>query len=226
MFPALNEKMLTFHVFRTYFHTPQADFTDSGEAMPKALKEMTNEELWQLFAIIITEHDPAWKSRYSEEKKRIEKAVGSANICRISHIGSTAVTGLAAKPTIDILLEIADTTDIARLISEMESAGYLHSPQPKNPAPHLMFLKGYTPEGFKGQVFHIHVRYGGDWDELYFRDYLIAHPETADSYGKLKLQLKKRFEHDRDGYTHAKTDFIRNITEEARRELGDRYIPG
>jgi GrpB-like predicted nucleotidyltransferase (UPF0157 family) len=42
----------------------------------------------------------------------------------------------------------------------------------------MMFMKGYTSKGFEGQVFHVHVRYRGDWDELYFRDYLINHPET------------------------------------------------
>ena len=87
----------------------------------------------------------------------------------------------------------------------------------------MMFMKGYTPQGFKGQVFHVHVRYNGDWDELYFRDYLLAYPEIADEYGKLKLELKKGYEHDRDGYTHAKTDFIKRITRLARVDTQTRY---
>jgi len=37
----------------------------------------------------------------------------------------------------------------------------------------MMFMKGYTSEGFQGQEYHVHVRYSGDWDELYFRDYLV-----------------------------------------------------
>ncbi|MFW5784939.1 MAG: GrpB family protein [Chitinispirillaceae bacterium] len=193
--------------------------------MPKTLAEMTNEELWKLFPIIISDHDPEWKNRYPEEKKRIEKVIGCHNLCRINHIGSTAVPGLLSKPTIDILLEIEDETDIPHLISQMEATGYLHSPQPENAPPHLMFLKGYTPEGFRGQVFHVHVRYCGDWDELYFRDYLRTHAETADEYGKLKLELRREFEHDRDGYTHAKTDFIKKTTLAARRELGEKYKP-
>ena len=125
--------------------------------------------------------------------------------------------------TIDILLEIKDDTDIERLISNMHSAGYIYSEQPNNPAPHMMFMKGYTPEGFKGQVFHVHVRYSGDWDELYFRDYLLAHPEIADEYGKLKLELKKKYEHDRDGYTYAKTGFIERINKLARADIQLKY---
>lgn len=191
--------------------------------MAKALEEMTNDELFRLFPIVISGHDPIWRENYLVEKSVIEKNIGIDNIVRISHYGSTAVPGLPAKPTIDILLEIKDNTDCEKLILDMKAAGYISSSQPDNPAPHMMFMKGYTQEGFKGQVYHIHVRYSGDWDELYFRDYLISHPDAADEYGKLKLELKNRFEFDRDGYTKAKTDFIRKVTKLAREEKQNRY---
>jgi GrpB-like predicted nucleotidyltransferase (UPF0157 family) len=82
----------------------------------------------------------------------------------------------------------------------------------------MMFIRGYTPEGFKGQAFHVHVRYSGDWDELYFRDYLVAHREIVEEYGRLKITLKQQYEHDREAYTNAKTDFIKRITKLARAE--------
>ena len=186
--------------------------------MGKALSDMTNEELWQLFPIILVEHDPLWRERYLAEKRVIKTGIGKENILRINHMGSTSVPELIAKPTIDILLELRDGTDTTGVIQAMAGAGYIFSPQPNNPAPHMMFMKGYTPEGFKGQVFHVHVRWGGDWDELYFRDYLIAHSEAREEYGRLKLDLLKRYEHDRDGYTAAKTDFVRRITRLAREE--------
>jgi GrpB-like predicted nucleotidyltransferase (UPF0157 family) len=85
------------------------------------------------------------------------------------------------------------------------------------PPPHVMFLKGYLPDGFAERVYHIHVRYLGDWDEPYFRDYLIAHPETAAEYAALKIRLHKDFEHDRDGYTKSKSEFIRAVTYRARK---------
>lgn len=57
----------------------------------------------------------------------------------------------------------------------------------------------------------MHLRHCGDNDELYFRDYLIEHPDIAREYEKLKLNLWKEYEHNRDGYTNAKTEFIKNI---------------
>ena len=77
--------------------------------------------------------------------------------------------------------------------------------------------------GFAEKVYHLHVRYLDEWNELYFRDYLIEYPEVAKEYSKLKLGLCKRFEHDRDGYTEAKSDFILNVTDKARKKYGNIY---
>ena len=149
----------------------------------------------------ISIHRAEWAKFYEQEKDTIITALGTNNMYRINHIGSTSVPGLIAKPTIDILLEIPTDADIPSLTAALISAGYICNTQPNNPAPHLMFMKGYTPQGFRGQAVHLHVRFPGDWDELYFRDYLRSHPETAKSYGKLKQNLQLRYEHDRDAYT-------------------------
>ena len=82
--------------------------------------------------------------------------------------------------------------------------------------------KGYTKQGFADKVFHLHIRVVGDNDEIYFRDYLIENGDIAKQYEKLKLQLWKEFEHDRDGYTDAKSDFIRKYTKIAREKYGSK----
>lgn len=43
--------------------------------MGKALSEMTLEELWTLFPIILIKHKPYWKEWYEEEKIRIHKFI-------------------------------------------------------------------------------------------------------------------------------------------------------
>jgi len=187
--------------------------------MEKRLDEMTNEEFGKLFPIIISEPDPNWIKLFSLEEKKIREALGEKNILRIEHIGSTAVPDLKAKPTIDILLEIPDPVDNAGLIKKLANLDYHYIPKPENPSPHMMFVKGYTLNGFQGQAYHIHVRYAGDWDELYFRDYLKSHPEIAREYGELKAKLSLEYKHDREGYTEKKTDFIKRITKIARTKL-------
>ena len=70
------------------------------------------------------------------------------------------------------------------------------------------------------KVFHLHLRTPGDHDELFFRDYLLEHPEIAKDYEKLKLSLWKTYEFDRDGYTERKTAFVQIITQKAKTEYG------
>ena len=76
----------------------------------------------------------------------------------------------------------------------------------------ILLNKGYTENGFAERVFHIHLRLKGDVDEIYFKDYLNAHPDVAEEYEKLKLSLWKKYEHNRDAYTDAKTEFVKKYT--------------
>ena len=185
---------------------------------------MSNEELWALFPIVLKEYNPDYPLWYAQEELILVELIGGNRIRRISHIGSTAVPDLLSKPTVDILLEITQDCNVDELIFTLEQNGYICTMQPESPPPHLMFMKGYTLQGFAERVFHLHVRYAGDWDELYFRDYLRLHIDVAEQYGMLKSELQQLFEHDRDGYTCAKTDFIKRHTQLAREELGEKYI--
>lgn len=193
--------------------------------MGKELSEMTLEELWELFPIILKEHNSNYKDWYELEKEELLKCIDRRTIRRINHIGSSAVEGLIAKPTVDILLEIGDETDIEQLKSTLTRNGWILMSSQKNPYMQISFNKGYTKEGFAEKVYHLHIRYYDDWNELYFRDYLMENKEVADNYAKLKLELIKQYEHDRDGYTNAKADFISKHTKKAREKYGDRYIP-
>ena len=191
----------------------------------KELLQMSKQELWQLFPIIICHYNPKWPKRYLDEKKAIVSFLGAEKIFRITHIGSSAIPGIDGKPTIDILLEIKRKVNTKTIIEKMQEAGYIYTEQKDNPPPYMMFLKGYTPQGFRGQVFHVHVRYPQDWDEFYFRDYLISHPLIAKTYSKLKHNLAKQYQFNRDGYTDAKTAFIKKISRIARNEFCFSYKP-
>jgi len=178
---------------------------------------MTEEERAALFSIVLREYNPIWQKWYAEEKERLSMLIGMEKIVRIEHIGSTAIPGLLAKPTVDILLEVAENTDVDELAVSMPASEYICLRQQTIPTNDLiLFLKGYTPSGFAEKVFHIHVRYPGDWDEIHFRDYLLAHPEAADVYSILKQKLKEQYEYDRDGYTNAKGEFIQAVTRRAK----------
>lgn len=176
------------------------------------LKDMTLEELWALFPIVLTNHDPHWLDRATEEIALLSKLLAGFDPV-ITHIGSTAIPMIKAKPIVDILVEIPSDTDRKVLKEIMESNGYICMSEKEEC---LSFNKGYTPAGYAEKVFHIHFRRLGDNDEILFRNYLIGHAEIAKEYEQLKIALSKEYKNDRDSYTAAKTDFIKNIVERAR----------
>ena len=189
----------------------------------KSLQEMTLEELWRLFPIVLKGHDPQYKNWYQQQKEQIRSTLSRQDIYRISHIGSTAVEGLTAKPTVDILLEMNRNCDMGQVRQSLEQSGWFFMSGEIQRECRLLFHKGYTPQGFAEKVFHLHVRRAGDWDELYFRDYLMTHPETAYAYAELKKCLCAQYKYNRDAYTQAKGDFIRTVTHKARKEMQGKY---
>ena len=193
--------------------------------MPRPLSELTLEELWQIFPIVLRDHNPQYSQWYREEAAALTQAIGLDAIARMEHIGSTAVPGLLAKPTVDILLELTPDPDMGQLQQDLAAAGWGCMHSQIRPVLQLDYNKGYTPEGFAERVFHLHIRALGDPDELYFRDYLRANPPVAAAYARLKGGLLQAYEHDRDGYTAAKTAFVREHTTAARAQFGGRYLP-
>lgn len=179
--------------------------------MIRTLKDMTLEELWQLFPIVLTPHQLQWKDWAREEIENLT-ALLSGYCPVITHIGSTAIPNIHAKPIIDILVEINPSADKQQIKEKMETAGYICMSVSDN---RMSFNKGYTSTGYADKVFHIHFHRIGDNDEILFRDYLIAHPEVAEEYELLKLLLIPKYKNDRDGYTEAKSEFVRRTIKQA-----------
>lgn len=193
--------------------------------MAKKLSNMTLEELWRLFPISLVPHNDAWRDWFYEESHALSQILPGFNLF---HIGSTAIPGIYAKNIVDIMAvaqvavdgqNSAGTLDLVvleRASDALCAAGWMCMSRTAN---RISLNKGYTESGFAERVFHLHLRLPGDTDELFFCDYLCKHTDVAKEYESLKLSLWKKFEFNRDGYTEAKSDFIRNITEIAKNTL-------
>ena len=188
--------------------------------MGKELSDMTLEELWELFPIFLVEHDDKWLGQYEEIEGRLAELLSGCAVGRISHIGSTAVDGIWAKDIVDVMVELASTPDLDKAAERLVRSGFTMM---SNEGERISLNLGYTKDGFAEKVYHIHLRLAGDNDELYFRDYLNAYPQVAREYEALKLRLWREFEHDRDAYTEAKSEFIKAVTARARQEYAGRY---
>ena len=77
-----------------------------------------------------------------------------------NHIGSSAVEGVIAKPTIDMLLEIDGCCNVTRLVDALKAIGYGEAIFIRWDDPMKLLLgKGYSIDGYEERVFHLHVRY-------------------------------------------------------------------
>jgi GrpB-like predicted nucleotidyltransferase (UPF0157 family) len=157
--------------------------------------------------VVIVDYDPQWPILYEEEKGRILGVIGHA-VVAIEHVGSTAVPGLGAKPTIDIIVGIRQLADAEECIELLRSIGYEYVPEYNDIIPERRYFHKGPPEA---RTQHLHmVEVTSDFWERHvlFRDYLRTHPEEARRYHKLKKELSAEFGSDREGYTDAKTAFI------------------
>jgi GrpB-like predicted nucleotidyltransferase (UPF0157 family) len=158
-------------------------------------------------AIVIAGYDPAWPVRFEAERARILGAIGPA-ARRIEHVGSTAVTGLAAKPIVDILVAVEDPDDEAAFVPALEAAGYvLRVREPE----HRMLR---TPQ----RDVHVHVWRDGSSEvgrHLAFRDRLRASAEDRAAYERLKRSLAQREWDDMNDYAAAKGALIEEIMRRA-----------
>lgn len=177
--------------------------------MTTDLHKLTPKELGQLFPIILSPPCRDWPEYFTRETRRIKDILGNKMIKQIVHVGSTSVPGLAAKPTIDIVVEIPGMPEAAqRAINIMTAAGYEHMHDQKN---HVMVVRGYTPQGMAVPSYHIHLGRPGlpDLENMIrFRDLLRSDPLVAGAYETLKKHLAARYRNDREAYTEAKTNFI------------------
>ncbi len=160
----------------------------------------------------IVPYDSNWPAKSCGEIKSIAGVLGS-NLISAHHIGSTAVPGLAAKPTIDILLVVHAVDRLDACNGAMAELGY--QPKGEHGIPGRRYFQKLEGEV---HLVHIHAFQIGHPEinrYLNFRDYTIAHPETAQAYQDLKQQLALRFRHQPAQYTSGKDAFIRSVDRRA-----------
>jgi len=156
--------------------------------------------------ITIVPYDPTWPQKFLEEANMLRDLLGNLAV-QIHHIGSTSVPGLAAKPIIDILLEVSNLYALDDHTDGFIKWGY----EPKG----AFGIPGrrYFRKGGDQRTHHIHAFRTGDPHlirHLAFRDYLIAHPKVALAYVDIKKEAARRANHDIEAYGDVKGPFIRH----------------
>jgi GrpB-like predicted nucleotidyltransferase (UPF0157 family) len=154
--------------------------------------------------ITVTPYDAEWPAQFRRLSRELRGALQD-RAKRIDHIGSTSISGMAARPFLDIQISVACLEPVESYKASLESLGFHW--RVNNPD----LTKRYFRELSGPERVHIHVRQSGSWGEqfaLLFRDYMRTHPEDAAAYSSLKRRLAGEHRTNRQAYVTAKAPFI------------------
>ncbi len=158
--------------------------------------------------IVLKPYDTNWKKLAAAEINTIRRFVALPYVA-IEHLGSTAIEGLSAKPLIDIFIALDSMEQADAWIQPLKALGYVEWLEDKE---HLRFFKGMPPFGVQ-RTHHIHIMpMGKEFKQsVAFRDLLCQRPDLQMHYEALKQTLAKQYPSDREAYTNAKAEFIKEV---------------
>jgi GrpB-like predicted nucleotidyltransferase (UPF0157 family) len=158
-------------------------------------------------------YDPDWPGEFTALAHRLRGVLGDG-ATRIDHIGSTSVPGLDAKNVIDVQVSVAEQAELEAASAQLEADGW--TPSPDDPGDHPVPGFSADPGDWEKRFFsepagvrrvNLHMRVEGRSNQRYallFRDYLRAHPASAQSYAALKRHLASLLPDDSARYADVK----------------------
>ena len=160
--------------------------------------------------ITLVDSDPNWPILFDREAHRIQEVLGPA-VVQLEHAGSTSVPGLAAKPIIDIILVVRDSSDEPSYVPALTAAGY-----------RLLIRE---PDWFQHRLFkgpdtdiNMHVFTAGAVEierMLRFRDRLRSDEPDRELYARTKRALAGQHWRHVQHYAEAKSEVVLQILQRA-----------
>ena len=167
-------------------------------------------------------YDPAWVGAFDTQRRRITGALGPA-LLQIEHVGSTSVSGLTAKPVIDIALAVGSVADADRCIQPLEALGYEYRGMHGEDVDRRYYV--LEQAGVRAAQIHLWILPAAGWDRmLRFRDVLRADSSVREAYVREKLRVADLVGWDKLAYSLAKAPFIESVLEKSGRR--DCEAPG
>jgi len=183
--------------------------------LKKTLEQRIEEAIREEISIV--PYNSKWSNLFENEAEFLRSKLPESLIVRIEHFGSTAIIGLAAKPVIDILVEVSSLEETRKqIVPLLEAEGYDYFWRTDTSPAYAWFIKRDS-EGKRTHHIHMVEADSKLWERLCFRDYLREFPDEAKRYAELKQTLSEKYPNDRIAYTEGKTEFVASMTERAKR---------
>jgi GrpB-like predicted nucleotidyltransferase (UPF0157 family) len=158
---------------------------------------------------LLVDYDANWPRMFIEEQSRISEALGDAAKA-IEHYGSTAVSGMRAKPILDILVGVDRLEDWVKCRAPLEGLGYDYAENAGVPEHHI-FGRG-RDRTERTHLVHVVEHLGRSWRTcLAVRDALRNDPELRARYVEEKERAVAAAPEGRARYNQIKGPFLEII---------------
>ncbi|GHV32389.1 hypothetical protein FACS18949_03150 [Clostridia bacterium] len=137
--------------------------------------------------IVVEPYNPLWEAAFAALNAKLRSMVEGLAVA-IHHVGSTSVPGLAAKPILDVDIEIADMSVFPQIKEQLAKLGYRYEGD--------YGIAGREAFKYDDSEFMTHHLYVCPSDSaelrrhLTLRDYLRSHSDAVREYGELKRGIK------------------------------------
>ena len=196
-----------------------AEQAQAATSVPMTEEQIRAVQVGELKPLIgpiqVVDYDPAWPGLFEREAERVRATLGERALL-LEHVGSTSVPGLAAKPKIDMLLVVANSSDESSYVAPLEAAGYRLQIREPDWYEHRMF-KGPDTD------INLHVYSLGcpEIDRvLLFRNWLRRNPSDLQLYERTKRELARKEWKYVQNYADAKTAVVEEILARAKQAAG------
>ena len=156
--------------------------------------------------IHLADYDPKWSLVFTKLEKEIRGVLGD-KVLLLEHVGSTSVPGLSAKPIIDMVLAVSDSSDESSYVPQLETLRYVLKIREPNWYEHRVL----KPQDVKA---NLHVfSLGCEQIErmIAFRDWLRNNPEDMKLYEATKRKLSQQIWKYTQNYADAKSAVVQEI---------------
>ncbi|MDQ0483796.1 GrpB family protein [Guptibacillus hwajinpoensis] len=168
-------------------------------------------EVKEMRKVEIHDYKEVWLEMFQLEAQKLERVFGD-NVIEIHHIGSTSITGMKAKPIIDLMPVVKNLALVDSKNEQMEEIGY------EVKGENGIKERRYFQKGGDNRSHHVHVFERGSQDidrHLAFRDYLSEHPMDHQRYSEKKEELAGKYPFDMESYINGKDSLVKEIEAKA-----------
>lgn len=159
--------------------------------------------------IEVADWTPEWADEFDAVARDLRTALATVPGARVEHVGSTSVSGLAAKPILDIDV-IVSPVDVPAAVEALAAVGHVHRGDLGVVGREAFFAPNDQPRR------NVYVCADGTMNirnHLAVRDTLRARDDLRDAYAAVKLSLAADPDIDIDAYIARKSAVLQRVLE-------------